>query len=147
MANILIPFSGGINSTYALWNWLSNTSHTITSVYSEEDWVVEKFADGTAKNAAQKSSADAIISWLKSNVRDFTHETTTWPTAYSKNLQPIREGFDMYVDVGLIEPRYKGYQQLIESKSPDGIVVGISVENTSTDTHNRFRSLIEVLGS
>tara|TARA_Y100000592_G_scaffold82407_1_gene131088 strand:- start:24 stop:842 length:819 start_codon:yes stop_codon:yes gene_type:complete len=146
MASILIPFSGGTNSSFALWNWLSNTSHDITAVYAEEDWVVEKFTDGSAKNEAQKTASDAIVSWLKSNVRDFAYETTTWPVSYSEDFRPIREGFEYHVDVGLIEPRYKGYRQEIDNRSPDGIVVGISVENTATDTHNRFRSLIEVDG-
>jgi hypothetical protein len=146
MANILIPFSAGINSTYALWNWLSNTSHTITAMYAEEDWVTEKFSDGAAKNQAQRSCADAIVLWLKSNVRDFTYETVTWPVSYSENLQPIRDGFDMSVNVGIPEPRYRGYRQKIDGGSFDGIVLGISVENTSTDTHERWRHLTEVDG-
>jgi hypothetical protein len=146
MANILIPYSGGINSTYALWNWLSNTTHNITAVYSTETWLDSKFSNASEKELSQKTAADAIVSWLKSNVRDFEYSTTSWPVSYSEDMQPIREGFEVRVDVGIIAPRYRGYRQLLDTGSYEGIVVGISLENTATDNHDRLRTEIEVDG-
>ena len=147
MANILMTYSGGINSTYGLWKWLSNTSHNITAVYSVEDWLKFKYSDADEREVRQKNGADAVVAWLKSNVRDFTYETVTWPMSYTENRQPIREGFSFHMDVGHLEPRYHGLKQLIDSRSPDGVVVGMSLETTSHDcSYGAFRSHIETEG-
>lgn len=99
------------------------------------------------KRGSAKNGADAVVAWLKSNVRDFTYETVTWPMSYTENFQPIREGFSWHMDVGHLEPRYHGLKQLIDSRSPDGVVVGMSLENTSHDCgYGVFRSHIETEG-
>ena len=140
---ILIPFSGGVNSTYALWRWLLQTSHDIVAVYAEETWPDQR-EDG--RGARERAAADAIVAWLKSNVRDFTYEITQWPASYTKKLAPIRNGFANVMDVGVVEPRYAGYKALIDAHSPDGIVIGMSLENTAVDTYPNFRNQFETPG-
>ena len=36
---VLIPFSSGVNSTYALHRWLTETDHDIVAIYALESWV------------------------------------------------------------------------------------------------------------
>ena len=45
------------------------------------------------------------------------------------------------MNAGAVEPRYHGYKKLIEERSPDAIVNGVSLENTATDNYVKFRSL------
>jgi len=141
---VLIPFSGGVNSTFALWRWLSETDHEITAVYAQEKW--QDVLRETGREAREKEAADKMAAWLKDNVRDFEYEVVDWPIGYSEKQTPIREGGSSTMDEGIMEPRYHGYKKLIDDKSPDGIVTGISLENTAADTHPRYRALFETDG-
>lgn len=137
MAKICIPFSGGINSSHALWRWLSQTDHDIVASYSNETWASQEQRD---QEAAQ---AQLVVDWLKANVRDFTFETISWPSDYESEQAPLRIGFTKVMDVGVVKPRYTGYANLIQRHSPDGIVIGISLENTAVDTYPMFKHLFE----
>ena len=44
---ILIPFSGGVNSTYSLYRWLSETDADIISLYGVDQWYDDKHNDST----------------------------------------------------------------------------------------------------
>ena len=141
MSKFVIPFSGGVNSAHALWRWLSQTSDEIVAVYAEETWqdaLVEQGREGR-----ERVAADAIAAWLKENVRDFTFEVVQWPTSYVEKRVPIRDGFTATVDIGILEPRYAGYKSLIDAHTPDGIVLGVSLENTATDNHDNLRGVFE----
>ena len=131
---ILIPFSGGVNSTYALWRWLSETDHEITAVCAEEQW------------SDKPHNEESVVVWLRDNIRSFEFEKIQWPVNYISKQESIRTGFRNTVDTGRLEPRYHGYKKLIDDKKPDGIVIGISLENTATDNHERLRSLFETDG-
>ena len=131
MSKVLIPFSGGINSTYALYKFLAETSHDITAVYAKESWV--NVSHDPQRQSREKQTAETIVSWLKSNVRDFTFEIKSdWPTAFN-DVRPIRAGFTKTYNYGICVARYKGYAELIETHNPDMFVIGNSVENTATD--------------
>lgn len=137
MAKICIPFSGGINSSYALWRWLSQTDHDIVASYSAETWASQEQRNQEATQAV------LVVDWLKANVRDFTFETISWPSEYESEMSPLRIGFTNQMDVGVVKPRYTGYANLIQQHSPDGIVIGMSLENTAVDTYPMFKHLFE----
>lgn len=59
---ILIPFSGGVNSTYALWRWLSDTDHEITAICAEEQW------------SDTPNNEESVVVWLRDNIRNFEFE-------------------------------------------------------------------------
>lgn len=144
MSKIIIPFSGGVNSTYALHRWLTETDHEIIATYSEEEWF--DVSSDPDRGSREKAAAQNIVDWLKSNVRDFTFEIVQWPSSYVENRVPIREGFAGTVNLGILEPRYAGYKSLIDRHLPDGIVIGISLENTATDSYERLRGVFETDG-
>lgn len=144
MSRIVIPFSGGVNSTYALWRWLSHTSDDIVAVYAEETWQDQLVEQG--REERERVAADAIAAWLSDNVRNFTYEVTQWPFDYTAKQAPIREGFAATVDIGILEPRYAGYKSLVDEHTPDGIVLGVCLENTATDNHDNLRGIFETDG-
>ena len=114
------------------------------AVYAAETWqdaVVEQGREGR-----ERVAADAIAAWLSDNVRSFRYEVTQWASRYTAKQAPIREGFAATVDIGILEPRYAGYKALIDAHTPDGIVLGVSLENTATDNHDRLRGVFETEG-
>lgn len=146
MAKILIPFSGGVNSAYALWRWLAEKEDEVIAVYAEEGWQSILTSDPW-RFLREKKAAIAMADWLKANTRDFTFEQTEWSMPYKEDRQPIRPGFTNTWNVGIVEPRYRGTAELIEQHQPDGVVWGMSLENTSHDCgYNALRSHIEVDG-
>lgn len=137
MSKICIPFSGGINSSYSLYRWLSETDHEIIALYCDEQWADQQRRD---QEAAQ---ANVVADWLKSNVRDFKLHNIGWPKRYVEEAAPLRAGFEATMNVGIVKPRYYGYAKIIKLYEPDAIVVGISLENTAVDTYQMFRHLFE----
>jgi len=131
MSKVLIPFSGGVNSTYALYKFLAETSHDITAVYAKESWV--NVSHDPQRQSREKQTAETIVSWLKSNVRDFTFEIKSdWPVVF-EDLRPIRAGFSSTLDYGILHARYQGYSKIIDEYTPDIFVPGVSLENTCID--------------
>ena len=51
---MLIPFSGGVNSTYAMWRWLTETDCEIVARYATEEF--EKDDTNDAAIEKQKST-------------------------------------------------------------------------------------------
>ena len=140
MSKVLIPFSGGVNSTYALHRFLSETSHDIIAIYAKESWV-NKPRDPW-RQSRETRIANAKVDWLKSNVRDFTFEIkSVWRVVF-EDLRPIRAGFSNTLDYGILHARYQGYSKIIDEYTPDIFVPGVSLENTCIDQiplfHNYF---------
>jgi hypothetical protein len=132
MAKVLIPFSGGINSTYALHRWLTETAHDIVAVYALESWVGLNNGDSW-RQSRETSAVNEMTAWLKTNCRDFTLEQKTdWP-AVVEDRRPVRVGFTETHDYGIVSARYQGYSAIIDAHSPDIFVPGVSLENTATD--------------
>tara|TARA_R100000005_G_C4994715_1_gene201672 strand:- start:2076 stop:2894 length:819 start_codon:yes stop_codon:yes gene_type:complete len=125
MAKILIPFSGGINSTYALWRYLAETDHEIHSYRHTESFEAQD---------RKRTAALAMIDWLKTNVRDFTfwEESGTLPDG-AEQLEPVRIGFEQTWNVGKILPRWEKQAEILDSVQPDAVVRGYSLEQWAFD--------------
>lgn len=134
---VLIPFSGGINSTYALWKWLSETDAEVYARFATEGYL------SAGRRSSDEKAADKIALRLQNTVRSFDYEKTNWPVPYEANHLPIRSGFSNTVDYGICAPRYLGYAQMSAALGVDAIVLGISLENTATDIHPTYKSVIE----
>lgn len=140
MAKVLIPFSGGINSTYALHRWLTETDHDIVAVYGIESWVGQNDGDSW-RQSRETTAVNAMVDWLKTNCRDFTFEQKDdWPVV-EEDIQPVRVGFTKEHDYGIVAARYRGYSDIIAAHEPDIFVPGISLENTATDCEPTLRHL------
>jgi len=143
---ILIPFTGGINSTYSMWKWLTETDDEIIARYGIDKWY-PSYADKNHNNE-ELIRVQEIVLYLKSEVRDFTFEVTEWPSNYVREEHPIRTGFKMGTwDVGKVRPRYEGYAKWQNETKTDGISIGLSLENTGHDCgYNILRSVVEKNG-
>ena len=140
MSKVLIPFSGGVNSTFALHRWLTETDHNITAIYAIESWV--GLNDGDSWRQSRETTAvNNMVEWLKTNCRDFTFEQKNdWPVV-EQDMQPVRVGFTETRNYGIVAARYQGYSDIIDAHSPDIFVPGISLENTATDCEPVLRHL------
>ena len=70
---ILIPFSGGINSTYSLYRWLTETDAEVLS----NDMLDEEF-ECTEYNLEQSNRIKEIVLFLKAETRDFNFQQVNW---------------------------------------------------------------------
>jgi|TARA_B100001094_G_C18079337_1_gene744309 hypothetical protein len=136
---ILIPFSGGINSTYSLYRWLTETEDQVVVRTAVDQWYDDKHNDIELDRVRQ------IVLYLKSTIRDFEFELTEWPSNYVKEEHPIRPGFKLGMwDVGKVRPRYEGFYQWIKETNVDRFSFGLSLENTAMDCgYNTLRSIVE----
>jgi hypothetical protein len=126
---ILIPFSGGVNSTYSLWRWLTETNYNVHVRHSYTD------VGGPKEIQVELQKVRDIVDYIKKETRDFIYEELPWKLDYTPDRQPIREGFKVGTwDVGRVLPRYTGYGYWIKELRPDAICIGISLENTTMDT-------------
>ena len=50
---ILIPFSGGVNSTYTMWRWLTETDYEIVARYA-----IEEYENDDTNNIRRRSCPD-----------------------------------------------------------------------------------------
>ena len=55
---ILIPFSGGINSTYSLYRWLTETDAEVVARYADEEF------ENTEYNLEQSNRLKEIVLFL-----------------------------------------------------------------------------------
>ena len=124
---ILIPFSGGVNSTYTMWRWLTETDYEVVARYA-----IEEYENDDTNNAAIEK-LKKTIQFLKNKTRDFIFEEINWITTYEEDRVPIREGFKTTYNVGALRPRYETYPLWIKETGVDAISIGISLENTALD--------------
>jgi hypothetical protein len=124
---ILIPFSGGVNSTYTMWRWLTETDYEIVARYA-----IEEYENDDTNDAAIEKLKDIVV-FLKSETRDFVFEEINWTTTYEEDRVPIREGFKTTYNVGALRPKYETYPLWIKETGVDAISIGISLENTALD--------------
>jgi hypothetical protein len=137
---VLIPFSGGINSTYALYRWLTETDHNITAIYAIESWVGVKNGDSW-RQSRETTAVNNMVEWLKTNCREFTLEQKNDCPVTVEDMRPIRDGFTQLQNYGIVVARYQGYSNIIDALEPDIFVPGLSVENTATDCHPALRQV------
>lgn len=135
MSDLLIAFSGGVNSTYLAWRFANETTHNIKLIYMVESWVDTRPLL-VGRNDREKVNAQNIADWITANVRsvDFEIRTNTHP--YYNWPRGIRApNFIQQHDTGPVRQRYKYYKDILDEFNPDIFATGLSVENTSTDCH------------
>ena len=138
---ILIPFSGGINSTYSLYRWLTETDAEVIAIYAYEEF------ESTEYNLEQSNKLKEIVLFLKSETRDFNFQQINWSNNYTEEVIPIRQGFKVGTyDIGTIRPRFETYPIWIQETKVDGISIGISLENTATCGYDVLRKYPESAG-
>ncbi len=95
---IMIPASGGLDSTTLLWETLSRGTDDVVAVHYREDYAPEFLANDFAHRS--RTAFDAVAEWLSDNLRPF--ETRSGPVRRADSrgipfdpdqLTPIREGF------------------------------------------------------
>ena len=84
---ILIPFSGGINSTYSLYRWLTETDDDIIVRYAIDTWYPDY------KNKKELDRISDVVLYLKSEVRDFVFDLAIFKE------KPLRHKVKEAVDV------------------------------------------------
>ena len=129
---VLIPVSGGINSAYAAWRWLSQTSHEVVSVHFKETQLSDD--DGYIEEG--ESAAVAIKDWLKANIRDFTWLSPVTVSPIAEEKLPQRQSItaeETHGDIALLLNRRNKIITIAKDNSCDGIVSGYSLENTASD--------------
>lgn len=127
---ILIPFSGGVNSTYSLYRWLTETDVDIVARFAYERWEVS----GYKKNLDEEIKNVNRILQICRKIRDFKFEFVEWSMKYEEKIVPIRDGFKLGTyNIGAIAPRYEGFYQWIKETNVGGFSFGISLENSATD--------------
>nr|AKH47271.1 hypothetical protein [uncultured marine virus] len=139
---VLIPFTGGINSTYAMYKWLTETDHEIYAKYGYDTWLSQEKTD------LEVERINLSVAWLKENCRDFDFEIRDFSDPYVEDMQPIRVGFTKgLLDQGRLRRRYEAAGQWSTEVGADAVVMGVSVENTSMDCgYNALRVEIEKTG-
>jgi hypothetical protein len=135
---IVIPFSGGVNSTYSLYRWLSETDADVLAYHSIDRWESEE------ANVEEFKRLEKVKDFLQ-QIRDFDFQTSEWPSKYVEQRIPIRPGFtNGTYDVGKVRPRYDGYIKWCVESNADAISIGLSLENTAMDCgYNTLRSVVE----
>ena len=137
---ILIPFSGGINSTYSLYRWLTETDADVIVRYSYEQFESEEY------NSREFKKLQKIIIFLKSEVRDFDFQMINWSINYVEERIPIRPGFSNTYDYGCLKPRFESFPIWIKETCVDAITLGWSLENTATNGYDIYRVYPESAG-
>jgi len=135
---IIIPFSGGVNSTYSLYRWLSETDADVLAYHSIDRWESEEV------NVEEFKRLEKVKDFLQ-QIRDFDFQTSEWPSKYVEQRIPIRPGFtNGTYDIGILRPRYDGYAKWCVESNADAISIGLSLENTAMDCgYNTLRSVVE----
>jgi len=124
---ILIPTSSGVNSAYALYQFLTQADHEIVALHFTEGY------DGAPN---ERTEFDAICDWLETNVRTFERSYVTLPSInHADDMRPVRAGFAKDITYAFATARYENYVTQIAAHEADAIAIGISVENTATDRH------------
>ena len=114
---IIIPFSGGVNSTYSLYRWLSETDADVLAYHSIDRWESEE------ANVEEFKRLEKVKDFLQ-QIRDFDFQTSEWPSKYVEQRIPIRPGFtNGTYDIGILRPRYDGYAKWCVESNADAISI------------------------
>ena len=123
--NILVPFSGGVSSTYLLWSTLRNTQHDVHVLYiSETLGPLEAFT---------RSRVDQILLWMVENLRGAASVDYVTSVYIPNKEMPIREGLTESRDLGYMYGRYSRMAEYARLLNCDEVWYGYDVHNTRTD--------------
>ena len=129
---ILIPFSGGVNSTYIAEKWLRETDHEIIALHINE-------------GEAQLAATQNIYAWLKDNRRNFTLIEPMLSPVESVQL-PVRVGFTQMRELGKGKAKRATVCLAAKNLNVDAVVWGASLENTHSDAWFYFQDMWKDLG-
>lgn len=93
---VMIPASGGLDSTTLLWEVLTGTGHEVVAVHFDESWGASPSAE---RERAARSAFDEVAAWLRREARDFEARSGRVVTAsaagepFPEAPAPIRPGF------------------------------------------------------
>ena len=132
---ILIPASSGVNSTYSLYKFLSETDHEIIAVHFTEE----------RANIDERANFISISDWLINNLRSFERHYTI-PTKVKPDMRPIRKGFKNMCSYSEEISRFTEYHKQIIEHSVEAIAHGRSLENTATDRYDDIKKFIYETG-
>jgi len=140
---ILIPFSGGINSTYSLYRWLTETDVDVFVRYGFDQFENDDY------RSEELERVQNVSHFLKKQYRNFNLEMGEFPKEYVEERIPIRSGFKKgKFNIGALKPRYFGITKWCFETNADAVSIGVSLENTSTQGYelSRRESGIENIG-
>lgn len=88
---VLIPASGGLDSTTLLWETLTGTAHEVVAVHYDESWLPVRVPD---REAAAAAAFGRIVDWLRRETRDFEAVRGSVAEAGPRPPEPVpvREG-------------------------------------------------------
>tara|TARA_A100001391_G_scaffold380_1_gene877 strand:- start:564 stop:1436 length:873 start_codon:yes stop_codon:yes gene_type:complete len=127
---VFIPISGGINSAYAAWRWLSQTSYEVVSTFFKEQYLPDDMIQ------AEEEHAVAVKDWLKDNVRDFTWVSPVSIEPIAEENMPTREigtKENSKGNISILLNRRNKMISVAKDNDCDATVTGYSLENTATD--------------
>ena len=140
---ILIPFSGGVNSTYSLYRWLTETDADVFVRYGFDQFENDDY------RSEELERVQNVSHFLKKQYRNFNLEMGEFPKEYVEERIPIRSGFKKgKFNIGALKPRYFGITKWCFETNADAVSIGVSLENTSTQGYelSRRESGIENIG-
>jgi len=132
---ILIPASSGVNSTYSLYKFLSETDHEIIAIHFTEEYY----------NVDERQDFITVSDWLIENVRSFERHYVRLPKV-KPDMRPIRAGFKNMCSYSELYSRYTEFLTQSRKHTVDALVCGYSVENTATDRGEDMCKLIYETG-
>ena len=132
---IMIPASGGLDSTTLLWETLANTGHEVVAVHLDETWLPARSA---ARETVARRAFDDDVAWLRRETREFRAEAGRVVTAdsagepYPAGDVPVRAGFDFRVD-------RRWHRRIFASFGWNAANVGAEEAHIALNTWNRRR--------
>jgi hypothetical protein len=82
----VLPFSGGVDSTYALWKLLSETQDEVTAVFVDISNIspadITRY-DLRSFSGSDRTTSDIAAQWLQANVRSFTYIVQPFDAQYA----------------------------------------------------------------
>jgi len=148
---ILLPFSGGVNSTYLLWKTLMETDHKVTTLtllpadtypaHPNRPFVEKIFADLLTKyketisrvqDLANRSIKSEYVKLSMMDMHDKRIIIDMPPFTNSTHYMQVREGFDNWADFGNIWAQAMDIGRKAHELRVDEIWLGFDAQNTQS---------------
>lgn len=111
--NTLLNFSGGLDSTYALWNYLKTNDKRLLIHHCH-------LINWESRHEEETRSVDAILQWLvDNNLANFQYKHTTFNYGNNTYLIPDKEIIGFLTGVVVRPKAFKNITKVIISSSKD----------------------------
>ena len=147
---IMIPASGGLDSTVLLWKTLRETDHDVIAVHFDDAPYMAAFPGVTGKTA--RDAIKTICAWLRSEVRDVTldHAATVrvdpGGNPFPSEPRPVRPGFASRSSQEWLYCRYASMGAAAKRLGVDQTWVGLTTWNLGrgndwrVDANNTYKA-------